>query len=72
MEETMNSQKHHSIVLPIVIFIALAIIDSILIAAANLIANPLAQMTLISTGSAIFGAGLVFFLIRIIEVQDKT
>jgi predicted membrane channel-forming protein YqfA (hemolysin III family) len=67
----MNTQTRHSLVIPIAIFIALAIVDMVLIAATRLIVDPLSQIVLISTGSVIFGSGLVFFLMRIGASQDK-
>ena len=48
----------------VAIFIALALIFAVLIVTALAIADPFGQTLLISVGSAVFGAGLVFFLIQ--------
>ncbi len=48
----------------VVIFIALALVFAVLTVAAQTIANPFGQILLVGVGSAIFGAGLTFFLIQ--------
>ncbi len=48
----------------VVIFIALALVFAVLMVAAQTIADPFGQTLMVSVGSAIFGAGLTFFLIQ--------
>lgn len=67
----MNTQKRTSILLPTIVFIGLAIAYAVLVIAAKAIADPFDQTVMISTGGAILGAGLVFFLVRISASQDK-
>lgn len=51
--------------LAITVFIGLALVFAVLSFLASLLSDPFAQQLLLSLGSAIFGAGLVFFLLKI-------
>lgn len=51
------------------IFLGLALIFAILAFAANSLNGTFSQFLLASLGSAIFGAGLTFFLLRVIGLK---
>ena len=53
------------------IFVGLVVVFVALVLVANNTANSLNQLLLISLGSAIFGSGLTFFLIRIAGLDDR-
>jgi hypothetical protein len=55
----------------IAIFVGLAIVFVALVLVANNTTNSLNQLLMISLGSAIFGSGLTFFLIRIADLDDR-
>jgi hypothetical protein len=55
----------------IAIFVGLAIVFVALVLVANNTTNSLNQLLMISLGSAIFGSGLTFFLIRIAGLDDR-
>ncbi len=67
----MNARMRISIGKAAVIFIGLALLFTVLLVAANRVPNPLAQLVLISSGSAIFGSGLTFFLMRATQPDVK-
>ncbi len=50
----------------VAIFVGLAAVYAILIFTANTLENSMAQTVMISLGSAVFGAGLTFFLIQVV------
>lgn len=49
----------------VVVFVGLAVVFAVLIFLANNTVKALNQILLVSLGSAIFGSGLTFFLIRV-------
>jgi hypothetical protein len=68
----MNTQTRTSLGKAVAIFIGMAIVFAALLAAAGRMdADPLSQLVLISVGSAIFGSGLTFFLIRVTHLDDN-
>jgi hypothetical protein len=67
----MKIQTRTSIGKAVAIFIGMVIIFAALLAAAGrVVGDPLSQLVLISVGSAVFGSGLTFFLIRITHLVD--
>lgn len=60
----MNSQTRVSLGKAVAIFTGMAIVFAVLLVTAINVADIRAQLALVSTGSAIFGSGLTFFLIR--------
>lgn len=54
-----------------VTFIGLAIGGILMALSAKTITDPVDQSVLISVGSAVFGAGLAFFLVRIFSLIEK-
>ena len=67
----MNARIRISIGKAAAIFIGLALLFAILLVAANRVPNTLAQLVQISSGSALFGSGLTFFLIRATQPDVK-
>jgi hypothetical protein len=68
----MNTQTRTSLGKAVAIFIGMAIVfATLLVAADRMDADPLSQLVLISVGSAIFGSGLTFFLIRVTHLDDN-
>ena len=61
----MKSKVQNPNLLTVSVFIGLAVIFAVLLFAASGLQEPFAQNILISLGSATFGAGLVFFLLRL-------
>ena len=59
------------IVRTVVIFIALAFAGIGMALSAKLVADVLEQITLVAVGSALFGAALTFFLLRILSIEEK-
>jgi hypothetical protein len=67
----MNTQTRTSIGKAVTIFIGMVIVFAALLAVAGrVVGDPLSQLVLISVGSAVFGSGLTFFLIRITHLVD--
>lgn len=67
----MNTQIRTSIGKAVAIFIGMVIVFAALLAVAGrVVGDPLSQQVLISVGSAVFGSGLTFFLIRITHLVD--
>jgi hypothetical protein len=60
----MNTKTQNPIILSVSIFVGMAVIFVVLLLAAGSLENAFAQTILVSLGSAIFGAGLTFFLMR--------
>ncbi|UCH58554.1 MAG: hypothetical protein JSV61_10070 [Anaerolineales bacterium] len=54
-----------------IIFIAMALIYAILALVASGMQAGFAQTLLVDTGSAIFGAGLIFFLLRMFQSKGN-
>ncbi len=61
----MNTKTRNPIFVSISIFIGLAIIFAVLLFTASCLQDAFAQTILVSLGSAVFGAGLTFFLLRL-------
>jgi hypothetical protein len=59
------------IVRTVVIFVALAFAGIGMALSAKLVADALEQIILVAVGSALFGAALTFFLIRILFMEGK-
>lgn len=66
----MNAQTRTSLRKAIAIFAGMAIVFAVLLVAADYVADSLAQLVLVSVGSAVFGSGLTFFLIRATHLDD--
>lgn len=67
----MNTKTRTSIGKAVAIFIGMAIVFSTLLAAAGrVVGDSLSQLVLISVGSAVFGSGLTFLLIRVTQLVD--
>ena len=60
----MNTKTQNPIILPVSILVGMALIFAVLLLAADSLGDAFAQTILVSLGSAIFGAGLTFFLLR--------
>ena len=60
----MNTKTQNPIILSVSIFVGMALIFAVLLLAANSLGSGFGQTILVSLGSAIFGAGLTFFLLR--------
>jgi hypothetical protein len=54
-----------------VTFVGLAIGGILMVLSAKTMTDPVDQSVLISVGSAVFGAGLAFFLVRIFSLVEK-
>lgn len=67
----MNARIRISISKAAAIFIGLALLFTVLLVAANRVPNTLAQLVLISSGSALFGSSLTFVLIRATQPDVK-
>lgn len=65
----MNTKNR--IVRTVVIFIVLAFAGIGMALSAKLVADALEQVILVSVGSALLGAALTFFLIRILSIEEK-
>lgn len=52
-------------------FVALAVSGILMTVGAKIMADAVDQSILISVGSAVFGAGLTFFLVRIFSLVEK-
>lgn len=65
----MNNKR--LIVQTVLIFIALAFAGIGMALSAKLVADALEQMILVAVGSALFGASLTFFLVRILSLQER-
>jgi hypothetical protein len=59
------------IIRTVVIFVALAFVGIGMALSAKLVADALEQIILVAVGSALFGAALAFFLIRILSIEGK-
>ena len=59
------------IVRTVIIFIALAFAGIGMALSAKLVADALEQLILVAVGSALFGASLTFFLVRILSIEGQ-
>jgi hypothetical protein len=64
-ENVMNIKPRHPIVISVSVFVGLAIVFAVLLFAAGFLRDAFAQTILVNLGSATFGAGLTFFLLRL-------
>ena len=55
----------------VAIFVALTFGGIAMVLSAQLLQEALEQIVLIAVGSAIFGAALTFFLVRILALEEK-
>ena len=55
----------------IVIFVALTIAGISVVASSRFVASPSEQTIMITVGSAMFGAALTFFMIRLFSLIEK-
>ncbi len=60
--------KNQSVITIVIVFVALTLAGVGMIIAAPHLADPLAQQVFPQVGSAIFAAGLAFFLVEVFEV----
>lgn len=60
-----------SIIKAVTMFTALSIAGVSMAVTAQVVPNAFAQTVLVAIGSAIFGAGLAFFLVRIFALTEK-
>ncbi len=67
----MNAKTRTSLGKAIILFAAMAIVFAALLLAANYVTETLAQLLLVSVGSAVLGSGLTFFLIRATLLDDS-
>ena len=65
----MEAGSRNLITNSIVIFLGLVIVFAVLVLASTRVSNPFAQQVMLSTGSAILGSGLTFFLIQMFAVR---
>lgn len=65
----MNNQK--GLTSAVGIFIGLAVAGISVAVSAQIVPNDFAQIVMVAIGSAIFGAGLTFFLVRMNNLFDK-
>jgi hypothetical protein len=67
----MNIQTRTSVGKAVAIFIGMVIVFATLLVAADRVAgDPLSQLVFVSVGSAVFGSGLTFLLIRVTHLVD--
>jgi hypothetical protein len=67
----MNTKTRTSIGKAVAIFVGMVIVfATLLVAAGRMVGDPLSQLVLISVGSAVFGSGLTFLLIRVTHLVD--
>jgi len=52
-------------------FVALAVVGIFMAVGAKTMTDAVDQSILISVGSALFGAGLAFFLVRVFSIMEK-
>ena len=60
----MKTQKHFPTYAPVAVFLATAVIYVVLIFLSKSMVDAFTQSMLIGLGSALFGSGLTFFLVR--------
>jgi hypothetical protein len=65
----MNSKLQ--IVRTVVIFVILTFAGIGMALSAKLVTDTLEQLILVAVGSALFGAALTFFLVRILSIEEK-
>jgi hypothetical protein len=65
----MNTKN--SITRTVVIFVALAVAGLAVALSARFVMSALEQSIIVGVGSALFGASLTFFLIRILSITEK-
>ena len=65
----MNTKNQ--IIRTVVIFIALTFAGIGMALSAKLVTDALEQIILVAVGSALFGASLTFFLVRILSIEEN-
>ena len=65
----MNTKNQ--IIRTVVIFLALTFAGIGMALSAKLVTDPLEQIILVAVGSALFGASLTFFLVRILSIEEN-
>lgn len=55
----------------IAIFVGMVVVFAVLLVAANSVTDKLDQIAMVGVGSAVFGSGLTFFMIRIAGLDDR-
>ena len=65
----MNTKN--SITRTVVVFVALAVAGIAVALSARFVMSALEQSIIVGIGSALFGASLTFFLIRILSITEK-
>lgn len=65
----MNNQK--GLTSTVGIFVGLAVAGISVAVSAQIVPNGFAQIVMVAIGSAIFGAGLTFFLVQMNNLHDK-
>jgi hypothetical protein len=66
----MNAKIRTSLGKAIAIFVSMVFVFAVLLMAADRVANSFAQHVLVSVGSAVFGSGMTFFMIRATHLGD--
>ena len=66
----MNSKR--LIVQTVILFVLLAFAGIGMALSAKLVTDAVEQIILVAVGSALFGAALTFFLIRILSIEEKS
>jgi len=67
----MNTKIRTSVGKAVAIFIGMVIVfAALLVTAGRVVGDPLSQLVFVSVGSAIFGSGLTFLLIRVTHLVD--
>jgi hypothetical protein len=69
----MKKEVRTQVIRTVLVFVALAIVDAVLLIVAHSTAiyyHELRRDVLVATGSAVFGAGLTFFLIRMFQLTE--
>ncbi len=71
-EETMEQERRMQMTRAVLIFVALAVVDAELLFVARdwAATHQFRAMVFVGTGSAVFGAGLTFFLIRMFQLAE--
>ncbi len=67
----MKSQVRNKTIVATAVFLGLAMVYAVLIIAAKSIVDTFDRTVMIGTGSAIFGSGLVFFLIQMVQLDTE-
>ncbi len=68
----MEQEQRTQIIRTVLVFVALAVVDAVLLFVARdwISTHPFRTLAFVGTGSAVFGAGLTFFLIRMFQLAE--